>query len=114
MCVICETNKVGRRRFLKFGAGALAAVAAGAAPAAYAAGGATTSVSSDEALARLKDGNERFVSQPEVCSLDLAKQRGQVAGSQAPWATIISCADSRVPPELIFGGIGCLKRTGRC
>ncbi len=106
MCVICETNKVGRRRFLKFGAGALAAVAAGAAPAAYAAGGATTSVSSDEALARLKDGNERFVSQPEVCSLDLAKQRGQVAGSQAPWATIISCADSRVPPELIFGGRG--------
>ena len=25
---------------------------------------------------------------------------------QAPWATIISCADSRVPPELIFGGHG--------
>ena len=29
-----------------------------------------------------------------------------MAAHQAPWATIISCADSRVPPELIFGGHG--------
>ena len=29
-----------------------------------------------------------------------------MAEHQAPWATIISCADSRVPPELIFGGHG--------
>ena len=29
-----------------------------------------------------------------------------MAPGQAPWATIISCADSRVPPELIFGGLG--------
>ena len=29
-----------------------------------------------------------------------------MASHQAPWATIISCADSRVPPELIFGGHG--------
>ena len=28
------------------------------------------------------------------------------AAHQAPWATVISCADSRVPPELIFGGHG--------
>jgi carbonic anhydrase len=41
-----------------------------------------------------------------LCSIDLAAQRGAVAGHQAPWATIISCADSRVPPELIFGGHG--------
>jgi len=26
--------------------------------------------------------------------------------AQAPWATIIACADSRVPPELLFGGVG--------
>ena len=25
--------------------------------------------------------------------------------AQAPWATLVSCADSRVPPELIFGGL---------
>ena len=29
-----------------------------------------------------------------------------MAAHQAPWASIISCADSRVPPELIFGGHG--------
>jgi carbonic anhydrase len=29
-----------------------------------------------------------------------------VASHQSPWATIVSCADSRVPPELLFGGLG--------
>jgi carbonic anhydrase len=60
----------------------------------------------DKALAALKSGNERYVSHPELCSIDLAKQRTAVAAHQAPWATVISCADSRVPPELIFGGHG--------
>ena len=46
------------------------------------------------------------MSHPELCSIDLAEQRSAVAAHQAPWATIISCADSRVPPELIFGGHG--------
>ena len=106
MCVICGTKTVGRRGFLKFGAGALAAAALAASAPAYAADGAPTSLSPDEALAKLKAGNERFVSHPEVCSLDLAEQRASVAGHQAPWATIVACADSRVPPELIFGGHG--------
>ena len=71
-----------------------------------AAEGAATALSPDEALAALKSGNERYVSHPELCSIDLAQQRSAVAGHQAPWATIITCADSRVPPELIFGGHG--------
>ena len=29
-----------------------------------------------------------------------------MALSQAPWATIVGCADGRVPPELLFGGFG--------
>ena len=74
MCVICGTKTVGRRGFLKFGAGALAAAALAASAPAYAADGAPTSLSPDEALAKLKAGNERFVSHPEVCSLDLAEQ----------------------------------------
>jgi carbonic anhydrase len=64
------------------------------------------SLSPDEALAALKSGNERFVSHPELCSVDLAQSRRTVAEGQAPWATIIACADSRVPPELVFGGHG--------
>ena len=38
--------------------------------------------------------------------MELAKRRGELAGHQAPWATIVGCSDSRVPPELLFGGLG--------
>ncbi|HKH02055.1 MAG TPA: carbonic anhydrase [Bradyrhizobium sp.] len=73
---------------------------------AHAAEGAATALSPAEALAALKSGNERYVNHPELCTIDLAQQRSEVAAHQAPWATIISCSDSRVPPELIFGGHG--------
>jgi carbonic anhydrase len=61
----------------------------------------------DEALQRLMEGNARFVrgeahipSAPQEVLADLAK-------GQRPYATILGCADSRVPPELIFGaGLG--------
>ena len=106
MCRTCE-SRAGRRDFLKFGAAALAGtVFVGAMRSARAAEGAPTSLSPDEALAALKAGNERFVSQPELCSMDLAEERASVAGHQAPWATVIACADSRSPPGLIFGGQG--------
>ena len=75
-------------------------------PAAFAAGGATTKVTADEALAKLIAGNGRFVASPELCSAQLAHQREHVAMGQTPWASIISCADSRVPPELLFGCLG--------
>jgi carbonic anhydrase len=107
MCKVCEGTAADRRGFLKFGAGALAAVTlASTMGSARAAEGAPTSLSPDEALAALKAGNERFVNQPELCSMDLAQERASVAGHQAPWATVIGCADSRSPPELIFGGHG--------
>jgi carbonic anhydrase len=86
-----------------FGAAALAIAAS---KRGVAAEGAPTTLSPDEALAALKTGNERYISNPKVCSADLASSRAAVAGHQAPWATIIACADSRVPPELIFGGLG--------
>ena len=107
MCRTCESSAAGRRQFLKFAAGGLAAITlAGAMGEARAAEGAPTTLSPDEALAQLKSGNERYVRQPELCSVDLAQKRELVAGHQAPWATIIACADSRSPPELIFGGRG--------
>jgi carbonic anhydrase len=107
MCSNCEGEGVGRRVILKFGAASLAAVGlSGASWSARAAEGAATTLSPDEALAALKSGNERYVGHPELCSIDLAAQRTTVAAHQAPWATVISCADSRVPPELIFGGHG--------
>jgi carbonic anhydrase len=104
MCSNCESDGIGRRDLMKFGAAAAVALVAGGA--ARAAEGAPTALSPQEALAKLKEGNASFVSHPELCTVDLAQSRSDVAGHQAPWATIVACADSRVPPELIFGGHG--------
>jgi len=107
MCINCRNDGIGRRDLMKFGAAAAIAFAtASTSPAARAADAAPTSLSPQDALAQLKGGNERFVSHPELCTVDLAQSRSAVAGHQAPWATIVACADSRVPPELVFGGHG--------
>ncbi len=59
-------------------------------------------ISADEALHRLIAGNERFQQGqahfPSVCKETLA----DLAKGQQPYATILGCSDSRVPPELIF------------
>ncbi|MFZ2018179.1 MAG: carbonic anhydrase [Methyloceanibacter sp.] len=92
---------------MKLTAAGLIATAVGGAPRlARAAEGSPTPLTPDEALRALKKGNADYVSHPELCTLDLAEARNEVAGHQAPWASVISCADSRVPPELIFGGHG--------
>ena len=107
MCVNCENEGIGRRDLMRFAAAGVVALGLGGMSGqARAAEGAPTALSPADALAALKSGNERFVSKPELCSIDLAKSRRAVAGHQAPWATIVGCADSRVPPELIFGGQG--------
>ncbi len=62
--------------------------------------------SPDQALAALKEGNAHYAAAPELCVAKLSNQRARVASGQAPWSTIVACADSRVPPELIFGGLG--------
>jgi carbonic anhydrase len=103
MCVVCDVN-LGRRGFLGLAGAGLAASLLPTS--AFAAGGPTTSLTADQALAKLKEGNAKYVSSPQLCEADLANAREHVAKGQAPWATIISCADSRVPPELLFGGQG--------
>ena len=107
MCGNCKDDGIGRRDVLRLGAAGLVAIGLGGTPwSARAAEGAPTTLTPDEALNALKTGNARYVSHPELCTSDLAEQRATVAAHQAPWASIISCADSRVPPELIFGGHG--------
>ncbi len=105
MCVACREFAPDRRKFLTLSAAGIAATGLFGARLAFAAD-ATTNVTADEAMAKLKAGNEKYVSAPQVCAADLAAQRGQVAKAQTPWATILTCADSRVPPELLFGGLG--------
>lgn len=57
--------------------------------------------SPDEALQRLKDGNARFVA-GEALHCDLLEQVRSTAAQQAPFAAVLGCIDSRVPPELVF------------
>ncbi len=60
-----------------------------------------------DSLARLKAGNARFVSNPDDAIWVDAAKRAALATGQAPFATILSCADSRVPPEVVFrAGLG--------
>ena len=56
----------------------------------------------DEALARLMAGNERFL-RGEARFPTIQKEiLANLAKGQHPYATIVGCSDSRVPPELIF------------
>src|SRR3954454_7303946 len=55
----------------------------------------------DEAIARLKAGNERFLAGKSI-NCDLMAQVRQTAAKQSPFAAIVGCIDPRVPPELVF------------
>jgi carbonic anhydrase len=58
-------------------------------------------LSPEDALSELKAGNERFLSQA-MRNCDLLGQVRATAGGQYPFAVVIGCIDSRVPPELVF------------
>ena len=59
-------------------------------------------VSAEEALARLKDGNTRFLRGEQRFSRTSREVLASLAEGQRPYATILGCSDSRVPPELVF------------
>lgn len=75
-------------------------------------GGSTTSteahaVSADAALWKLKVGNKRFVAAKPLHPNQGAARRVKLATGQHPFATILTCSDSRVAPELVFDeGLG--------
>jgi carbonic anhydrase len=64
-------------------------------------------VSADKALQMLIDGNNRFVTE-KYGNINIGQTRREVlTKGQHPFAVIVSCSDSRVPPELIFDeGLG--------
>ena len=63
---------------------------------------ATPSYTADQALARLIEGNERFVRGQARFPTVQKEVLASLARGQHPYATIVGCSDSRVPPELIF------------
>lgn len=97
MCLACvsEKFKPSRRSLLL---GGLAALSTSALPA-FAQEQAA--VSPDEALTRLVEGNARYVAGQRT-NTDFSVGRSARALTQRPFAAILSCADSRVAPELAF------------
>ena len=64
-------------------------------------------VPADQALARLMEGNRRYVRDKEQHPDETLARRRELQDGQHPFAVILSCSDSRVPPELIFDqGLG--------
>ena len=71
--------------------------------AAFALASVGSGISADEALGRLLAGNKRYVeSKMSACGETTATAREKLAKGQQPYAIILSCSDSRVPPEIIF------------
>lgn len=53
-------------------------------------------------LEKLIEGNQRYVNSTTVCHEDWTAKRSALLENQKPFAVIIACSDSRVPPEIIF------------
>jgi len=67
---------------------------------------AQAAITPGKALEMLKQGNQRFVS-GKTLKRDLLAQVKQTAEGQYPFAAVVSCLDSRIPPEVVFDrGIG--------
>jgi len=63
-------------------------------------------ITPEKAIEMLKQGNRRFVSGKAV-ERNLLSQVKQTSKGQFPFAAIVSCLDSRIPPEIVFDqGIG--------
>jgi carbonic anhydrase len=59
-------------------------------------------VPADQGLQMLIDGNKRFVAGTLTSLNDLAGRRDQLESGQSPFAVVVCCSDSRVPPEIVF------------
>ncbi|MEU6354477.1 carbonic anhydrase [Streptomyces sp. NPDC047072] len=99
-----------RRAFLTAAAvGVLAAAPAAAAPVAV--------EDPHTALAELLAGNRRYASGRPRHPHDTVRRRHLLAAAQHPFAVIVGCIDSRVPPELVFdqglGDLLCIRTAGQ-
>jgi carbonic anhydrase len=65
------------------------------------------SLAPSEAISKLKEGNARYTSGSLQHPGQTTERRTELAKTQHPFAAIVSCSDSRVPPEIVFDqGLG--------
>ena len=89
---------------LSFIIGALSCVSA---PRIALAAGKGAGVSPNDALSRLASGNKKYVTHMAGSRLNTVEERAELGNGQAPWASILTCADSRTSPEILFNqGLG--------
>ncbi len=105
------SSSLSRRRLIQYGGGmigtALMTTILGSKLAHPASGMTPHNLSPDQALAQLMEGNQRFVKQKQENPHQTIIRLQEVAAGQTPFAAVLSCADSRIPVEIIFDrGIG--------
>jgi carbonic anhydrase len=101
MCVNCNLTKAPTRRGVMAGAAALLAASAFPFPASRAETPARNAIPPAEALDLLKQGHARYAAH-DFNERDYFSDRASLAQAQYPIAAVLACADSRVPPEIIF------------
>ena len=106
LCANSPDFSLSRRRFLGTALAGTAATLVGAASTGFLvpeAALAQSPLTPDEALKALLDGNERYIA-GRFTSFDEDKQilRDHTVEKQEPYAAVLSCADSRVPVEILF------------
>jgi carbonic anhydrase len=70
---------------------------------------AASTITADQALENLMEGNANYVKESlgKLVTNSTSKMRESIAAKQHPYAIILSCSDSRVPPEILFDkGLG--------
>jgi carbonic anhydrase len=102
---------VSRRSLLKFSAGAIATgvvtAGVGYSLAAPKPTSAKDEITPDKALQELLDGNDRFVKRKRRNPNQTYSRLVEIAKGQNPFASVLGCADSRVPSEIVFDqGLG--------
>jgi carbonic anhydrase len=66
-----------------------------------------TTLTSDQALRLLQEGNNQFRTEVPFSGARGRERRLELARGQAPFCVLIGCSDSRVPPEILFSrGLG--------
>ncbi|MFD0202829.1 MULTISPECIES: carbonic anhydrase [Saccharothrix] len=107
-----EPAAVTRRRLFGITAGTAATVVVAGAPASAQGPSAprtapATAVDAEGAWRKLAEGNRRFVTGHQTHPHESLRWRESLVRGQHPFAVVLGCADSRVPPELVFDhGLG--------
>src|SRR5688572_18835687 len=107
MCKFCDVPSFNRRALFTGAMAAGAATVLSTLPTrAQSPSPAPNAITPDEALTRLQEGNARYAANTST-NKDFSAGRVARASAQFPFASIVSCSDSRLAPELAFDqGLG--------